>query len=213
MEIVQKMWDNLWKIKIDNLSLLHRTSSVYLTYVKNNMEFLKKEFPDLFAITNIEKKIIQYVAWQTLGPQLIRGFNVLYSTHKNDYSSFTKKSFSETSFRVLSEEPEAWSNPLKYLEFDKQSVDLESKTDFKDMFPKIKEEIRDKNDLAVTYGYCLGIIMAKSPMGPPECYGSAANLIQDNIIKRSSFMKRFQLKDMPDNWEQQNDDLRRQFKI
>jgi len=209
MLVIQQMWDKLWNVSMDPFSFLHRAGSTYLTYVESNIEHFKEEFPSLFAKKNNTEKILQYVAWQTLGPQLIKGFNALSSTHDN-YHSFTEKSFTTTSFSVLMEEPEAWKNPNEHLKFDKQLLKREFTMNLP-TYQKIKANISDKNDKVIVYSYCLGIILAKSPMGPPECYGSAINLIKNNIFGKTDFITKLTKKTLPAEWEQQNESLKKQF--
>lgn len=208
MILVQDMWNRLWDIKIDDFPLLHTTSSNYLTYVGMSEDSIKKALPSIFVKENPMNDIIQYVAWQTLGPFLIKGFHTLYTAHNNDYELFSKKTFPD----ILSKDVKEWNNAIEHFKPFSDIFRASPKINFEEWFSKIMVEINNKNDVVIAYSYCLGVIMAKSPMGPPECYSSTVNLIKENILtpKNRLRSRQFTMPISP-TWITQEEELRKKL--
>lgn len=197
MEIVEQTWKELWGMSSYELSELHRTCSTYLTYIQENKDRISIQLSE-----NLKKNISfsdtmqEYVAWLTLGPQLIYGYQTLVSI------KMTKESISGEIVELskLNEKTQNWKKATSYLEID---LPEEFTISEQDAYEGIKNSIENNKNHTVALSYYFGILRSKPDWKMPDCTGSSINLLTKKIKQIKSLPKPFPKYYDQMNWNNQ----------
>ena len=182
MGLPEKTWEELWKNNIHEVSLLYTMVTNYLQYIQDNREYLNEIFSKIFKKKiHFTDEMHEYIAWQTLGPNLINGFQILYSILGGFYYT---KSMSLIPFELI-EKPENWKNAGSYFKSDIRLHEFKPELSFEKGFHLINEEVYTKHDSTLSASYFLGILKNKTPWDPPECTSSTINLIKEKLMPES----------------------------